>query len=435
MLPNRAEYAGVGQVFRFSLQQYFKQKATFVMLLVMLLCSVGSVFIMSSSMKRGQSMERDAGVLYVLNESPYALDLAELPDYVPAQLVTGTGEEWLGRLNGEDASDAVLLWIDADPELGWRVRAVTGEGSRVTNAEANRIASFGRSALRSAQLRHTGANEEQLEALNAGSHAEAVSQMEFLEPREDETDIFDQGRFLTGFVYAVVAFMLVSMSVSYVVRAVAEEKSSKLIDTLMVSVRPLALVWGKIMAAMCVVLAGILLMALGLWASRLFLGQETEGLMGGVSIGSILSGLGPRALLCILVSLLLGYLCYSILGGIGGSCTSGEEGSETAATAVTFLSMIGYIVGIVTSLAGGKAVQYAVSLLPLLSTFTAPARYISGDIPFWALLLSWAVQVVTVLLLGRFCAAVYGALLIHRGEKVKLRRLLAIFREQKGVRA
>ena len=32
-------------------------------------------------------------------------------------------------------------------------------------------------------------------------------------------------------------------------------------------------------------------------------------------------------------------------------------------------------------------------------------------------------------------AAVYGALLIHRGEKIKLKQLLAIFREQKGVRA
>ena len=435
MLPNKAEYAGVGQVFRFSLQQYFKQKATFVMLLVMLLCSAGSVFIMSASMKRGQSMDRDAGTLYVLNESPYTLDLAELPDYAPAEPVTGTGEEWLERLNEEASSHAVLLWLDADPEGGWRVRAVTGEDSKVSNAEASRIASFGRSALRSAQLRHTGASEEQLAALNAGSYAEALSQGDFLEPRENEPEMFDQGRFLTGFIYAIVAFMLVSMSVSYVVRAVAEEKSSKLIDTLMVSVRPLALVWGKIMAAMFVVLAGILLMALGLSVSRLILGQEAEGLMGGVSIGSVLSGLGPKALLCFLVSLLLGYLCYSILGGIGGSCTSGEEGNETAATAVTFLSMIGYFVGIATSMVGGRGVQYAVSLIPLLSAFTAPARYISGDIPFWALLLSWVIQIVTVLLLGRFCATVYGALLIHRGEKVKLRRLLAIFREQKGVRA
>ena len=64
MLPNKAEYQGIKQVFTFSLQQYFKQKATFVMLLIMLLCSVGSVFIMSASMKRGQNANRDGEVLY-----------------------------------------------------------------------------------------------------------------------------------------------------------------------------------------------------------------------------------------------------------------------------------------------------------------------------------------------------------------------------------
>ena len=432
---NKADYAGLGHVFRFSLLQYFKQKSTFVMLLVMLLCSVGSVLIMSASMKRGQSAERDARSLYVLNESPYTLDLEDLPDYVPARTVTGTGEEWLERISQDPEAASVLLWIDPDPEGGWRVWACTGEDSRVGNLEASRIASYGRSALRTGQLRATGATEEQLEAAFAGYGAEAVTQRDYLEPEREEGDLFDQGRFLMGFVYAIVAFMLVSMSVSYVVRAVAEEKSSKLIDLLMVSVRPLALVWGKIFAAMCVVLAGILVIALGLTVTRTVFGLDAGTMMGGVSLGSVLSGLGPKALICILVSLLLGYLCYSILGGIGGSCTSGEEGTESAATAVTFLSMIGYLVGIISSLVGGKAVQYTVSLLPLISAFTAPARYISGDIPFWMLLVSWAIQILTAWLLGRFCAAVYGVLLIHRGERVKLRRLLGIFRERKGVRA
>lgn len=434
MLPNKAAYAGVGQVFRFSLQQYFKQKATFVMLAVMLLCSVGSVAMMSVSMKRGQNADRDARTLYVLNESPHALDPAELPDYLTAETVSGDGETWLETLNHEP--DAVLLWIDADPDTGWRLRAVTGEGSKVSSTEASRIASYGQEAFRSARLRDSGATEEQLAAAYADWSARAVTRQDFLEPREEgESSDFDQERFLLGFLYAMVAFLLVSMSVSYVVRAVAEEKSSKLIDLLMVSVRPLALVWGKILAAMCVVLAGILVMALGLTLSRLLLGVGTEPLMGGVSLGAVISGLGPGALLCILVSLLLGYLCYSILGGIGGSCCSGEEGTESAAGTVTLLSMLGYFVGIFTALLGDRTLQTVVSLLPLVSAFTAPARYISGDISFWVLLLSWAIQVLTILLLGRFCAAVYGALLIHRGEKIKLKRLLAIFRDQRGVRS
>ena len=289
MLPNKEEYGGIKQVFTFSLQQYFKQKATFVMLLIMLLCSVGSVFIMSASMKRGQNANRDGEILYILNESPYALDPAELPDYLIPETVEGSGEDWLNRLNGEEKN--ILLWIEPAQEGGWRIRACTGEDSKVSGTEAARIASFGRTAFRSARLAAAGADEEQQAAAFAGYSAEAVTQKEFLAPEDEGGEPFDQGRFLIGFVYAIVAFMLVSMSVSYVVRAVAEEKSSKLIDQLMVSVRPLALIWGKILAAMCVVLAGILVIALGMAVTRTILGVES--LPGGVSIGAVLAGLSP----------------------------------------------------------------------------------------------------------------------------------------------
>lgn len=431
-MGNKEAYGGVGQVFRFSLQQYFKQKATFVMLIVMLLASVGSVYIMSMSMDRGQKADKDGEILYVLNESPYELDLSGIADYMGKNTVTGSGEEWLERVKGEARS--VLLWVDRDPEGGWRVRACTGEKSKVSSTEAARIADSARAALRSARLRATGATEEQLEAAFAGVSVEAVSQKAYLEP-EKNGDSFDQSRFILGFVYAMITYMLVSMSVTYVVRAVAEEKSSKLVDMLMVSVRPLALVWGKILAAMCVVLAGILMIALGLTVSRTLFGLGAQTLAGGISLGAILSGLGAKELLCILVSLVLGYLTFSIVGGIAGSSCSGEEGVDSAAGTVALFSMVGYLAGIFTAISGNRVLQHVVSLLPFLSCFTAPARYISGDISFWVLLLSWAIQGVTVLLLGRFCAAVYGALLIHRGEKVKLRQLLAIFKSRKGVRA
>jgi ABC-type Na+ efflux pump permease subunit len=431
-MGNKEAYRGVGQVFRFSLQQYFKQKATFVMLIVMLIASVGSVYIMSVSMNRGQKANRDGEVLYVLNESPYELDLSQLPDYMGKNTVTGSGEEWLERVKGEARS--VLLWVDRDPEGGWQLRACTGEKSKVSSTEAARIADMGREALRTAQLRATGATEAQLAEAFAGFTARAVSQKEYLEP-EENGDSFDQNRFILGFVYAMITYMLVSMSVSYVVRAVAEEKSSKLVDMLMVSVRPLALVWGKILAAMCVVLAGILVIALGLTVSRTLLGVGSEMLTGGVSIGSILSGLGLPALLSILVSLVLGYLSFSIAGGIAGASCAGEEGVDSAVGSVTLFSMVGYLAGIITGISGNRTLQYVVSLLPFLSCFTAPARYISGDIPFWVLLLSWVLQALAALLLGRFCGAVYASLLIHRGEKVKLRQLLAIFKSQRGVRA
>ena len=113
MLPNKEEYGGIKQVFTFSLQQYFKQKATFVMLLIMLLCSVGSVFIMSASMKRGQNANRDGEVLYILNESP-SLYGAELSVAFLSRLReerTFPSREALSQQIGRDVETAKKLFV------------------------------------------------------------------------------------------------------------------------------------------------------------------------------------------------------------------------------------------------------------------------------------------------------------------------------------
>jgi hypothetical protein len=51
-----------------------------------------------------------------------------------------------------------------------------------------------------------------------------------------------------------------------------------------------------------------------------------------------------------------------------------------------------------------------------------------GDIGFGWLALSWLLQALVALLLMKLCAAVYGALMVHRGERVKPRQILAMMK-------
>ena len=60
----------------------------------------------------------------------------------------------------------------------------------------------------------------------------------------------------TQMIYSILVLMVSIFSVSYIVRAVVEEKSSKLVETLLVSIRPLALILGKILAVMACVFGG-----------------------------------------------------------------------------------------------------------------------------------------------------------------------------------
>ena len=60
--------------------------------------------------------------------------------------------------------------------------------------------------------------------------------------------------------------------------------------------------------------------------------------------------------------------------------------------------------------------------------YIAPSRFLMGDIGFGWLALGWLLQALVTLLLMKLCAAVYGALMIHRGERVKPRQILTMMK-------
>ena len=90
----------------------------------------------------------------------------------------------------------------------------------------------------------------------------------------DELDGADDSMdgFWVQYGYAIVVMMLCMMSTAFLLRAVVEEKESKLVELLMVSVSPLALLGGKILAVMLYVAALLLLVLLGMGGSVLLAG-------------------------------------------------------------------------------------------------------------------------------------------------------------------
>ncbi len=428
MKTHESPLAGTGKVFRFSLQQYFKSKATYVMLVIMMVGAAASVLMMSLGMSRGEEMGAEAKTILIRNESPYAVDPAGMPDYAEASLTTESMDDLMLRLDAGDTGGVVIL-IAMDEELGlWKATAYTGEKTGVTQSEARNLA-----ACCAALLEEARYAAMEISPMQIGVALAPVSTTYLSEAEYRETDTEEDGdrsvRQVGGSAYSILIFMLISFSTSFIVRAVVQEKSSKLVELLMVSVKPLALISGKILAAMCLVVAGMLCSGLGLALARLAMkllgkgdGLTTAG------IGSLLQALrGPGALV-VLVSVLLGYLSFSIIAGISGACCSTESESDSASSGAMLLAMLGYIAGMATAwMKVGTAIR-VLSVIPFVSVFIAPSRYLMGDIGFGLLAVSWLLQALVALLLMKLCAAVYGALMIHRGERVKPKQILKMMK-------
>lgn len=400
------DLSGTGQVYRFTLSQLLKSRANRVTLIIMVLLAAVSMPL--TALLGGETPETsDTASLTsvrVDNRTDLALDFSGDAYWADTDFSADAGEP-----------DAVVT-VTGD-ETGYQVAV---NGSETADAgELSQLAETARQAVRDACLRAAGLSSRQLEALTAST---------------GEEDSHEEG-FWVQYGYSILAMILCLMSASYVIRAVVEEKDSRLVELLLVSVKPMALLAGKILAVMAFTFGWLLAMLAGLGVSC----GLTAGLLGPGVLQKQLSGLlaaVPRVqedlwqaagvLLVLLVSLGLGYLTMSLIGGVAGACCSGMEEAGEATGPVMLLTMAGYLASCVVGAVPSGPVAVFSTLCPIVSIFCAPVQFAGGNVSIWLVLASWVIQAAVIWGLLTLASRVYAGLIVHRGSRVKLRELMSM---------
>lgn len=400
------DLSGTGQVYRFTLSQLLKSRANRVTLIIMVLLAAVSMPL--TALLGGETPETSdtAGLASVRvdNRTDLVLDFSGDAYWADTDFSADAGEP-----------DAVVT-VTGD-ETGYQV-AVNGRET-ADAGELSQLAETARQAVRDACLQAAGLSSRQLEALTAST---------------GEEDSHEDG-FWVQYGYSILAMILCLMSASYVIRAVVEEKDSRLVELLLVSVKPMALLAGKILAVMAFTFGWLLAMLAGFGVSC----GLTAGLMGSGVLQKQLSGLlaaVPRVqedlwqaagvLLVLLVSLGLGYLTMSLIGGVAGACCSGMEDAGEATGPVMLLTMAGYLASCVVGAVPSGPVAVFSTLCPIVSIFCAPVQFAGGNVSFWLVLASWAIQAAVIWGLLTLASRVYAGLIVHRGSRVKLRELMSM---------
>ena len=400
------DLSGTGQVYRFTLSQLLKSRANRVTLIIMVLLAAVSMPL--TALLGGETPETSdtAGLTSVRvdNRTDLVLDFSGDAYWADTDFSADAGEP-----------DAVVT-ITGD-ETGYQV-AVSGADD-VDQSELRLLADAVQTAIRDACVRAAGLSSRQLEALTAST---------------GEEDSHEDG-FWVQYGYSILAMILCLMSASYVIRAVVEEKDSRLVELLLVSVKPMALLAGKILAVMAFTFGWLLAMLAGLGVSC----GLTAGLMSPGVLQKQLSGLlaavprvqedlwqAAEVLLVLLVSLGLGYLTMSLIGGVAGACCSGMEEAGEATGPVMLLTMAGYLAScVVGTVPSGPGAVFS-TLCPVVSIFCAPVQFAGGNVSIWLVLASWVIQAAVIWGLLTLASRVYAGLIVHRGSRVKLRELMSM---------
>ena len=431
-MKNKENLRGLKSVYSFTLRQTMKNKTNIISMVILFVMMFLSLPL--QSMSNGVSFTSAVHTAYITNNSGTNLDYAALKEqndsffstsFVDADFDSSSYASHLGE-------NEVYVLISAPDDTGTcSLESHIAQDSSLTTEDLEPLLTALSTQLTSAKLEAAGL------ASQVSYDIESMSASDYLKSESDTESIgFDAG-FAIQYGYSIVVMILCLLSASFIIRCIITEKESKLIELLMVSVSPLALLLGKILAIMTYVLILIAMMAVGFGLSYLV----SVSFFNMTSLGTTLSKLGidlsllrlnPGTIVIVLISLFLAFATYAVLSGLIGTCCNTTEQADPAIMIVTALIMIGYIVSCIAPAVSANPVGAAIlSLCPIISVYCAPVLYVCNSISLIVLFISWVIQAIILIALSIFCAKVYRDLLLYRGNRMGFLQMFQIFKNKK----
>ena len=240
------------------------------------------------------------------------------------------------------------------------------------------------------------------------------------------------------------AFLLYFMIIFYgqsVSTSVISEKHSKLMDTMLISVTPTELVFGKMLS---VSLAGI--SQLTVWILSLFAGFASgtaivkainpETTLAVVSIFEMLSEIGdlftPLGIIVSLLFIVFGFLLYCSLSAIGGAISEKPEDLSSNNVLFTGIMAVSFLIVVFNSpLYTGKELSEVFLYIPFTAALTVPSQMLVGNITLLQAFLSLVILAVTTAGLIVLAGILYKTFALYKGKFPGIKKTIEILKNDK----
>jgi ABC-2 type transport system permease protein len=217
-----------------------------------------------------------------------------------------------------------------------------------------------------------------------------------------------------AFIAMILMFFQILMFGLYVAMGVVEEKSSRVVEVLLATIKPLHLLWGKVLGIGAV---GLLQLA----------AYGVVGLAAGMATGLVtVTGLAVGVFGSVLVWFILGFAFFAVSYAAAGSLVSRQEDVNSAATPITALVMVGYVLAQVTLAEPNGTVASVMSWIPPFSAMLMPLRIASGTSSLVQIVGSAVLMLVVTAALARVAARIYERSVLHTGSRVSWRDALRV---------
>ncbi len=378
--------------------------------------------------------ETDYGLLNSLGNTDFVFE------YIPCS----SADEAFEKAAGNDKS--LVLAVEKD-EYNYDISVILPENSALSEDDSSAFGEFISMNFSYILMAKSGVSAEQLAALyspptvNVPFEENFAGEIPFEEENSGngETDNFVV--YITCYLNIMVLYFMVLFYGTGVANSVIIEKTSKLMDFFLVTVKPGAMVLGKVFA---VTLAGII--QIFIWAASVVLGVLSGAFIGGklspeveAAVSSFLevfdffSGMFsiPSIILALLITF-SGMLLYSALASVGGSLASKPEDLSSTNQIFTLVLVISFFAVLFTG-GNGEFISSAewLNWIPFTAVLITPGRILAGEVSLIEGAFSLALIIVFSVAVTWFAGKVYKMMSLYKGDPPKISKVFEMMKNSK----
>jgi ABC-2 type transport system permease protein len=323
-----------------------------------------------------------------------------------------------GRLDGYILISAEVTGSASGSSLP-QYRALLVSKDSVPDRDLARLSAAVSSAATYVRLDQRGLSGQQADEL----FAPVVTQTQVLSAAWGKSEADRAQAMALTYVLVLLLYMTVAVYGSYVALGVIEEKSSRVIEILVSTVRPFQLMLGKVL--------GVGLTALSQYAIWIVAGAVVLALRsttGGLQLGGLelhLAAVSPGVLASFVVFFLLGFFTYAAIFAGAGSLVSRTEDAQQINTPVLMPLVVVFIVSVWAMGSPDAPLAVVLSMIPFASPIVMFVRISMGNPAAWQIAVAVIINAATIAVLVWVAAKVFRAAILLYGRRVSLR---AVFR-------
>ncbi|MBA3524189.1 MAG: ABC transporter permease [Geodermatophilaceae bacterium] len=222
----------------------------------------------------------------------------------------------------------------------------------------------------------------------------------------------DSERQVVAFIGVIVLYSLLVLICQYVAMGVVEEKSSRVVELLLATVKPWQMLAGKVLGLGMLGLIQLVVISVGGFVAATSLDLLT---VPGDAVGTIVQVIGW---------FLLGYAFYAALFAAGASLVSRQEDLQTVVMPMIVLLVTAFVVAIQAVQNPDGLLARITAIMPPISPMVMPVRSAAGSAAWWEIPVAVVLMLLAILAVIRIGGRIYAGALLRTGGRVSIRDAL-----------